>query len=171
MTSRVDLASLVHAHQAGIWRYLRVLGCEATAAEDLTQETFLVVLERPFEDYGPAATAAYLRKVARNLFISSMRRTNRAVSLEGAFLKDLDQIDEEWTRWAGADNGELYLEALERCLESLGERARHALDLCYRDEKSRQEIASDLGMTADGAKNLLQRAKQSLRACIESKLG
>ena len=48
--SPLDVARLVREHQAGVWRYLRVLGCPATEAEDLTQETFLAVLTRPFHD-------------------------------------------------------------------------------------------------------------------------
>lgn len=55
-----DPERLIEAHQAGIWRYLRALGCDASQAEDLTQETFLAVLQKPFQDYNPAATAAYL---------------------------------------------------------------------------------------------------------------
>ncbi|HEX7449919.1 MAG TPA: sigma factor, partial [Pirellulales bacterium] len=60
-----DAARLIEEHQAGVWRYLRVLGCNAAEAEDLTQDTFLAVLEKPFHDYQRAATAAYLRQVAR----------------------------------------------------------------------------------------------------------
>ena len=53
-----DLAGMIRQHQAGVWRYLRVLGCDSAGADDLTQETFLAVLQKPFQDYNPAATAA-----------------------------------------------------------------------------------------------------------------
>jgi RNA polymerase sigma-70 factor (ECF subfamily) len=164
MVTRIDFVSLIKDHQSGVWRYLRVLGCDATQADDLTQETFLAVLERPFEDHGPLAAAAYLRKVARNQFVSYLRRANRSVSLE-----QVDEIERDWTRWAGHDAGESYLSALEDCLSGLGDRARRALNLKYREDKSRNEIAQDLEMSEDGAKNLLQRAKQSLRECVERK--
>ena len=39
--AKIDLASLVTLHQAGVWRYLRALGCDASLADDLTQDTFL----------------------------------------------------------------------------------------------------------------------------------
>lgn len=165
MASQIDLVTVIHAHQAGVWRYLRVLGCDASQADDLTQETFLAVLEKPFLDYGPKATAAYLRKVARNLFVSSLRRNSRSISVE-----TIDQVDEEWTRWAGHDSGEAYLEALQGCLGSLTERARRGLELRYRDELTRSGIATELELTEDGAKNLLQRAKQQLRECLQRKL-
>jgi len=40
---QTEMAALVRAHQAGVWRYLRFLGCEPSEADDLVQETFLDV--------------------------------------------------------------------------------------------------------------------------------
>ncbi len=75
----MDLVELIACHQAGVWRYLRALGCDACSADDLTQETFLEVLKRPFEQYNQQATAAYLRRVAHNLFITLRRRSGKVV--------------------------------------------------------------------------------------------
>jgi RNA polymerase sigma-70 factor (ECF subfamily) len=164
--NQVDAARLIREHQAGVWRYLRVLGCSPELAEDLTQETFLAVLQKPFVDHGPAATAAYLRQVAKNLYISVQRKAGRYTLVD-----DIDEIDETWERWAGKDDGETLLAALQECLDGLTDRARVALDLRFRERKSRQEIADAVEMTEDGAKNLLQRSKRYLRECIERKLG
>ena len=160
-----DLAGMIKHHQAGVWRYLRVLGCSAAEADDLTQETFLAVLQRPFQQYSPAATAAYLRKVARNLFVSSQRRGARWVAVA-----DLEDIDAAWSRWADDDGGQLLLSALEACLQTLAERSRRALDLRFREQRSRSDIAASIGLSEDGAKNLMQRAKQHLRECVERRM-
>ena len=160
-----DPARLVERHQAGVWRYLRALGCEASLAEDLTQETFLAVLRQPFEDYSEAATAAYLRRTARNLYVNSHRRAGKVLAVE-----DVEKVDRSWTEWAGEDNGEALLEALRDCVQHLSERARLALDLRFRDRESRANIAGRLQISENGAKNLMQRAKQKLRICIEGKL-
>lgn len=159
-----DPAALVEAHQAGVWRYLRALGCERELAADITQDTFVAVLEKPFDDYDPKATAAYLRTVARNLFISAMRRAGRMVVVE-----DIEAVDTTWMRWMGEDNGDELLDHLRECLKKLTERARWALEMRFRDRLPRVEIAENLGITEHGAKNLMQRAKQQLRACIETK--
>ena len=53
----IDPVVLIQTYQAGIWRYLRALGCDSAQAEDITQETFLSVLQKPFQDLGPAATS------------------------------------------------------------------------------------------------------------------
>jgi RNA polymerase sigma-70 factor (ECF subfamily) len=160
-----DLAGMIKSHQAGVWRYLRVLGCSAAEADDLTQDTFLAVWQRPFQEYSPTATAAYLRTVARNLFITSQRRNARWVAMT-----ELDDVDTAWSRWAGDDGGQTLLLALEACLQTLAERARRALDLRFREQRSRTDIAATIGLSEDGAKNLMQRAKQHLRECIERRL-
>jgi RNA polymerase sigma-70 factor (ECF subfamily) len=160
-----DSAKLIAVHQAGVWRYLRVLGCESSLADDLTQETFLAVLQVPFQDVNRTATAAYLRITARNLFVSYQRRERRMVLTD-----QIEALDREWTRWAGEDNGEALLDALRDCWQILGARAKLAFEMRFKKRESRARIAEALGMTEHGAKNLMQRAKHKLRECIKSKL-
>lgn len=160
-----DPVKLIHDHQVGIWRYLRALGCTPEQAEDFTQETFLAVLEKPFQEYSPQATRAYLRRVAYNIFITSRRRSGRVVTVE-----DVEQYDSDWTRWAGQDDGEALLDALRECFGLLSQRAQLALGMRFRQRSSRGEIATALSMTEHGAKNLMQRAKKRLRDCVEGKV-
>lgn len=164
-TTGFDPARLIEQYQVGVWRYLRALGCEPALADDLTQETFLSVLQHPFTDLGPAATAAYLRKVAHNQFISVQRKVGKVIAVE-----DIEEFDRSWEQWAGNDNGEAMLEALRECLQELTSRARLALEMRFRERESRASIAAALGISEHGAKNLMQRAKQTLRNCIEGKI-
>ena len=164
-TAKVDPCRLIDDHQAGIWRYLRALGCDRAEADDLTQETFLAVLQRPFVNYSPAAAAAYLRKVALNRFISARRRSGRLV-----YLDQVEELDRTWSRLVSDDHGEALLDALRDCLEELTDRAQQALRMRFRDRASRGAIAEALDITEHGAKNLMQRAKKQLRTCIEGKL-
>jgi RNA polymerase sigma-70 factor, ECF subfamily len=160
-----DPVRLIETYQAGVWRYLRALGCEASLAEDLTQETFLAILQRPFQDYSEVATAGYLRRVAYNLFISYQRRHGKVTAVD-----NIDQFEQDFAQMAGEDQGESALEALRECLQQLTERARWALEMRFRDQLSRPSIAEKLDITEHGAKNLMQRAKQQLRECVERKL-
>ncbi len=79
---QIDPGQLIDEYQAGVWRYLRALGCDYAEADDLTQDTFLAVLRKPFVNYGPAATNGYLRKVAFNRFISARRKAGKLVLME-----------------------------------------------------------------------------------------
>ena len=94
----VDIAQLVAAHQLSVWRYLRSWGCSPQEAEDLTQETFLKVLEKPFEQLTDAATRGFLRTVARNLLIDRRRKQGRNAQIQG--VENIEQF------WVASDKGE-----------------------------------------------------------------
>ncbi|MBI1248583.1 sigma-70 family RNA polymerase sigma factor [bacterium] len=163
-SSAVDVTQLVATHQLSVWRYLRSWGCSPQEAEDLTQETFLKVLEKPFEQLTEAATRAYLRTVARNLLIDRRRKEGRQTNIQA-----VENIDQFWVA-TDSQKPEQLLEFLTECLDGLTERARMALRMRFEDHKSRTEIAEALDIGEHGAKNLMQRAKQQLRECIEFKL-
>ena len=160
-----DPAGLIEAHQTMVWRYLRMLGAQPSLADDLTQDTFLAVLQSSFDDYNPAATASYLRRVAHNQFITHHRRRGRETVSD-----NIEAFQMIWERWAGQENGDDAVDALRDCLEGITDRAQMALRMRFRDRSTRVEIAEALGVTEHGAKNLMQRAKQKLRTCVESKL-
>ena len=161
----IEPDELVLRFQAGIWRYLRAMGATPSEADDLTQDTFVAVLQKGFEHYGNSATKAYLRRCARNFFISLKRRQGREVVSE-----DLELFDRTWEQWSKNDNGEDALSALKDCFEQLTERARQALSLRFRDKQTRAFIAEELAISEHGAKNLMQRAKKQLKTCIEGKM-
>jgi len=160
---RVDRATaerLWGEHARMVRRYLRVLGAAGADLDDLLQETFVVLLKREFEDRGGAAVATFLRTTARFLFL----RRNRDA------LPQVEAADAVWERRCGDDDGAGYLAALRACLATLGERARRIVQLGYDEDLGRASIAQQLGMTADGVKTALRRARDALRQCIERRL-
>ena len=79
--------------------------------------------------------------------------------------------DEIWDRWAGKDlSGDTAVESLRNCLATLTERAQTALRMRFAEQASRVEIGEALSITDHGARNLMQRAKQQLRRCVEEKI-
>ena len=165
-TAEASFVRLVRTHQAGLWRYLRFLGCDPAQAEDLVQEAFLRVWRGSFEERSPAATASYLRTVARNLVIDQARRKKVRPAL-----RDLDEADAVWDEYEGDDDARGYRDALKLCLERLGSRARLALNLFYREGRSREDIGATMGIKAGGVKTLLHRTREVLRTCIEERIG
>lgn len=164
MERSLDLASLMQQHQATVWRFLRVLGAEAALADDLTQETFLAVYQKPFEQRSDAETRGYLRMVARNLFLKSRHKAGKEVNMEA-----IEQIEERWDNLA-RDDGQNVSDALRECLKTLEGKARDALGLMYTDGKTRRDVAETLDMTDDGVKTLLRRTKARLRKCMELRI-
>ena len=166
MEPSFDASALISEHQAGVWRYLRAIGCDQSLADDLTQETFFAVLRRPFVQVNTNATTSYLRRVAYHLLVSYRRRQKKIM-----VTSDLDQLDCQWLRWAGADGkGNELTDQLSECFSRLTERAQRSLRLRFTEAATREKIARDLGITEHGAKNLMQRAKAQLKQCLDEKL-
>ncbi|MFW5693309.1 MAG: RNA polymerase sigma factor [Thermoguttaceae bacterium] len=164
---QAELAALVQTHQAGVWRWLRFLGCEPSEADDLVQETFLAVLREGFEIRSRAETAAYLRTVARNRLLMARRKERKAPPTV-----ELEAAEAVWAETAGESGLSDYLAALEDCLEkAVSPRVRKALDLQYRMRAGRAEIAAQLGLNVEGVKTMVRRGRSALRDCVERKLG
>jgi RNA polymerase sigma-70 factor (ECF subfamily) len=162
MTREDHLVALMAQHQADVWRFLRMLGCERALADDLTQDVFLWALDHPFEDLGRAATAAYLRKAARNRYLNWLRDNKRVLPLEIEA-----QSEAAWAEVTPEEGSDERLAALRCCLEKLEGRARNALDLKYRDGHSEAEVAQAMQATVDAIKGLLKRTRQQLRECVQ----
>ena len=153
-------------HQREVWRYLRFLGASTFEADDLTQETFLEVWRKPFEEITDRSSAAYLRTVARNRFLMGLRKANRR-----PVLTDLDAADTAWVQHAGNDGGDDRVAALRLCLEALADPGRQALRLIYGEERrSREDVAKLVDLKPEGLKTLIRRNKLKLRECVERRL-
>ena len=165
LINQKEFKTLIQEHQLGIWRYLRFLGCEDERAKDLTQDTFLSVYSKPFENRGFQSTASYLRNCARFLFLKDVRKQEMREKLERAAAADL-----VWQRHEEDGCGDEYRLSLDECLSSLDSRARSALEMRYRDGFSAVDLGRALGIKENSAKSILQRSKALLRACIERKI-
>ena len=162
--TQFDLDALVREHQADLWRYLRYLGAAAADADDLTQETFLAIARNPFEIRTRAATAAYLRTAARNQLLMLRRRQGRQIETV-----DLAPAEAVWAEHCPDGGANEFLDLLAACRETLAGRSREGVDLFYRDNLSREELADRLEMSVEGVKTLLRRARAALKDCIERK--
>ena len=156
-----DLDTLWRDHGVDLKRFLRVLGASHAEAEDAAQEAFLQALRTPPQERSRAETAAWLRTVAKNGFLKSLRKTRRVVAI------DMQTIEQDWAAVAGDDGAQARVDALKRCISFLDERERRALHLRYTLNASRERMAEDLGLSEGGVKNLLERVKTKLKECVE----
>lgn len=151
---------LVARHQANVWRYLRFLGARPVEADELTQDAFVAVLDKPLARFGADGAGAYLRRVARNLWLKRRPAPSHL---------DLAVAEEAFIWFRHDDDGGATLDALRRCLEVLSAEARRALDLRFAEQRDRRAIGAALGLGEEGVKSLLQRTYARLRACIEER--
>src|SRR6188768_1863340 len=119
---------LVRRHQASVRGFLLFLGCPSHLVDDLVQEVFLSFLSSRFEHRADAATSAFLRKVARHLYLKAIERDRRA-----PLLFDVEEAERVWVRFEGEDAGASYLSAMRECVDKLRGRAAQVIQLRYRD--------------------------------------
>jgi RNA polymerase sigma-70 factor (ECF subfamily) len=160
-----EIEELVQRHQGAVRGFLAFLGCRPDRIDDLLQDVFLSFLSAHFEDRGEASTRAFLRRIARNLFLKSIQRDRRQIVT-------LDPVAAEsaWVEFEREDGGTGYLTALKRCLEGVRGRAAEVLKLRYDEGVRLTSVASRLGLTESGVKSILVRTKRRLRDCIQRRL-
>lgn len=158
-------AAAVREHQAAIWRYLRVLGANDDEADDLAQETFVVLLRTPFVEVADGALRSWLRTTARNLFLAHCRRRRRTpITLDAeAVATALDAYERD-------DDGAGYREALAHCLESLPKRQHELLDDVLQGPAPLPSLAARHGLGVEALRSMVRRLKLALRDCVQRRL-
>lgn len=161
------LDPLVCGHLRALWRYLRMHGASHAEADDLCQDAFVVALQKGALRAEPAATATFLRRTGRFLFLRLRRAGRRETAVA-------DAVDELWARDCAGDGGDRLVAAARACTGELDGRARRAVELAYgfggAAPRSRAAMAAELGLRENGVKTLMQRLRQRLRACIERRM-
>ena len=154
-----------------VWRFLRFLGARGELADELTQEVFVVWLDRPPRRVDDEALGAWLRGIARNLLREAARQRARSEARELPLLDEAAAfVETQWRRLESAGRGDARRAALRTCLDALDGRGRRALELHYGEQLGRERIGAVLGIAPEGVKTLLRRTRALLRACIERRM-
>ena len=146
-----------------VYRYAYRLAGTAAEAEDLTQQTFLMALQRVHQLRERARAKAWLFAVLRSCFLKGCRKRvpTAAVNLE----LDIGMIPEE------ISDLEVDSERLQNALNELPDDFRLVLVMFYFDQCSYKEIASELEIAKGTVMSRLARAKRQLRYKLVSSGG
>lgn len=157
-----DVAALARAHHAAVYRYAYRLCGNATDAEDLTQQTFLIAVRKLHQLREAERACSWLLAVVRSCFFKSIRKS-RPVPAGGLEL----EIDE------AADTPEIDevdRERLAAALSDLPDEFRLVVLMFYFEELSYQEIAGELEIPIGTVMSRLSRAKGHLKKKLGSLL-
>lgn len=150
------ITSLVQRHSAMVWGVCRrVLGSNPDA-EDAFQATFLVLVRKAGSIQDPRKFANWLYGVAQQTSIRV--RSNRAKqgNRERLTLNPPEQPQEDKPVWNDME------ELLDQELSRLPEKYRTVIVLCDLEEKSRSEVAGQLGCPEGTVAGRLARARALL---------
>jgi RNA polymerase sigma-70 factor len=159
---REAFSGLVRLHQARLRALVALSVHGHDDVLDIVQESFLDAwraLARfdTTREFGP-----WLRTLCRNRVARFLRdrlpRRRRELALVDQALADGGEVDDALA--------ERRLDSLRRCLETLGDDHRRLLARRYQDEVAVQELAAELGKSANGVSMILLRLKTALMRCV-----
>ena len=160
-----EFVSLWTLHARRVYAYIFSLVPNAPDADDLLQETSLVLLQK-FEEAGPIGNfPAWACRVAQLKVLEFYRQRRPAELLDELFL---DAVHQEASKhFDGLDRR---MEALSDCLAKLPSKDRRLIDLRYGDNSSVEAVARKVGRTASAVYKALARVRESLLDCVRHKL-
>lgn len=153
-------AMLVRRHTQRFFASAYRLCGNATQAEDMVQEAFLKIWQKPSlwkNDKGAKFTTWFYR-ILINMNIDALRKSRRHVG-DGPLEYMADKAPSPEAAFAMNEEQA----QLEAALLSLPERQRTALNLCFYDGLTNAEAADIMGVKIKALESLLMRAKAGLK--------
>jgi RNA polymerase sigma-70 factor, ECF subfamily len=155
--------SLVTRHQGAVFRFARTITRTREDAEDVLQETFLAAYKSAVGFRGEASVRTWLLIIARNAAFRIGRRTTATSQIEDSELWDLGLR----AGWGQDDPESLAVKAqrrdlLQSALDSLEASSREIIVLRDLEGMSGEETARVLGVSVEGMKSRLHRARLKL---------
>ena len=183
--SKLDPATLGQ-HRSYLMRYALLQLRDATAAEDVVQETLLAGINGAARFSGHSSVKTWLTGILKHKIVDHVRRQSREVPLnqgeEAADRSEAEAVDAlfvangHWQTqpadWANPDQAlenKKFLDVVEMCARLMPARMARVFAMREVMELSTEEICKELGITATNCWVLLHRARLSLRECLEIK--
>jgi RNA polymerase sigma-70 factor, ECF subfamily len=152
--------SVLKPHLPTLLAYTRVICGDYHCAQDVVQETALIAYRNLHHLFPEADFATWLRSIARRQALAARRKLAR-LNL-GLIERLIEAAYQDSTPEATASQRE----ALEKCLPHLNGRLAEAIRGHYFQGSKLSDLATNLSMNVNAVKQLLYRARQSLRDCI-----
>ena len=161
-----EFARLFAENRDRIFRYIRALVPHRTDAEDVFQDT-AVVLWREFAKFRPGAPfLPWALAIAFNQVRTHRHRRRQARLFFGEGL--IEKLAAESVGMA--DELDRRSEVLLRCCEKLPPADRNLVAIYYTRDSTVGTIAEELGRPANTIYKALQRIRHALHTCIERRL-
>lgn len=147
--------------------YILSIVRDGPLAEDVFQELSLILLRKHREIRDREHLEGWIRATARLESLSALRARRKApIPLAPAIL---DLLEGEWAR-PERRQAPARIEALRRCLDRLGPRARRLLDMRFREGRSGQELAAAMESPLNTVYVSLSRIYRGLEGCVRARL-
>lgn len=159
--SRLAFETLVRRHQSLVRNFLRRLCAgDAALADDLSQETFLMVYRRLSDFQGRGAFKGWLCRIAYMQFLQEKRSSKAARARDDAVGKETETFAPD-----DAASAEARMD-LDRILKDLSPEQRAVMALCFGEGMSHSEAAEALNMPLGTVKSHIKRGREKALAAL-----
>lgn len=160
------MIALYRDHHDMLFGYMLALCGNHHLAEDLVQETFVVVWRKLREETAPVSNpGAWLRTIGKNVMMNEFQRLKRRPL---CLVEEVADVVAERLTCSGHSGP--WNEALDQCMKGIGEKGKKILDLRYSQGLSCDRIAGEMQMTLDAVHQWLSRLRVRLKECVEGRL-
>lgn len=149
-----------------IFRYILAILPNYAAAEDIMQDTMLVMW-RKYDQYEAGSSfAAWGMQIARFGVLNYFRKNKSGiVCFDSEVIDNITRHEDS----KASDDG-VYQEALKVCMEHLPEKSRDIISLRYVESLKVMDIALRIENTVHATYKIMSRIHHALLNCIERKL-
>lgn len=160
-----SFASLFGFFAPKVKSYLLRRGVDPNIADEITQDTFLIIWRKAAQyDPGRATPAAWIYTIARNRWVDWTRQQTSRNDPGLAVTTEEQATPEQALTTAEQEN------LLRGALLNLPVEQAEVLRLCYFEDLSHSEISHHLGLPLGTVKSRIRLAAAHLRSCLGSNL-
>lgn len=154
--------------QPMIRSYVLSIVPDFTLAEDIVQETFLVVSRKAESFTLGTSFPAWVKTIARFKALETIRKErSKNVVLSEEVLDALDAEPHPYSSPAEVDSR---VKTLRECIAELAPQARKTIEFRYRGDHLPTQIAQLMGCTVNSTNVTLSRARSFLRDCVHRRM-
>jgi RNA polymerase sigma-70 factor, ECF subfamily len=161
-----EFADLIRLHTSAVLGYVRVLLLNWTDAEDVFQETCLVLWKK-FDEFKPGTNfLAWALRIAERKVMDFQKKQSRRMAFTAGLRDTLIAEASQRTNDAAASG----LAALSGCIDKLPENDREMVTLCCGESIPVREVADSMGRSPQSVHHSLRRIRTWLLDCIQREL-
>jgi RNA polymerase sigma-70 factor, ECF subfamily len=162
-----EFVDLIGLHTARVLAYIDALLLNWNDAEDLFQETCLVLWQR-FDEFKPGTNfLAWALRIADHRVMKFHTKQSRHIAFTDT-LRDALMVDV--AHRATEEDAATSLAALAGCMERLAENDRRMATLCYAEGLPVRQVADAMGRSPQSVHNSLCRIRKWLLDCVRRNL-
>ncbi len=159
------LIGIIRDYKDGLTLYLASIVGSIQTAEELAEDTFVLIGTKKPKDKGKGSFRTWLYTIGRNIAIDHLRKRSRHIEVpidesDASLISDEDIVESEYLK-------KEQKMTVHKAMRKLSPDYQQVLWLTYFEDMSNKEAAAVMKKSVRSIESLLYRARKSLRSQLE----